>query len=37
MGPLESASYWQPFVLLCPLLYLLWAALTRLLGFTLEP
>jgi hypothetical protein len=36
-GALESASYWQLFVLLCPLLYLLWVALTWLLGFTLEP
>jgi hypothetical protein len=41
LGPLDgvpgSASYWPPFVSLCPSLYLLWAALTRLTGFSLEP
>jgi hypothetical protein len=36
-GPLESASCWPPFVSLCPLLCLLWAALTQLVGFALEP
>jgi hypothetical protein len=41
LGPLggasESASCWQSHVLLCPSLYLLYATLTRLLGFAFEP
>jgi ABC-type transport system involved in multi-copper enzyme maturation permease subunit len=32
-GALESATCWLPFVLLCPSLCLLWAALTQLAGF----
>jgi hypothetical protein len=39
-GPLDeapkNASYWPPFVLLCPSLCLLWAALTWLVDFALE-
>jgi hypothetical protein len=34
---LGRASCWPPFVSLCPLLYLLRAALTRLVGFTFKP
>jgi hypothetical protein len=31
------ASYWPPFVLIHPLVWSLWAALTRLVGFTFKP
>jgi hypothetical protein len=41
LGPLNgvssSANCWPSFVLLCPLLRLLWAVLTQLVGFALEP
>jgi hypothetical protein len=36
-GVLGSAIYWPSDVSLCPSLYLLWAALTRLASFALEP
>jgi hypothetical protein len=36
-GALESASCWQPLVSPCSSLWLLWAALTQLAGFSLEP
>jgi hypothetical protein len=31
------ASCWPPFLSLCPSVWLLWVALTRLAGFTFEP
>jgi hypothetical protein len=35
-GAPDSANCWQPFMLLCPLLYLLWVTLTPLVSFALE-
>jgi hypothetical protein len=33
----KCVSCWEPFVSLCPSLWLLWAALTQLAGFVFEP